>query len=260
MQRLKDKTAIVTGAAQGLGEAMAERFVSEGCRVVIADINGAGAEATAERLSANGGQTLAVKVDVTNRAEVTALFDKAEQSFGTVDVLVNNAGIFGNARFEEMTDEEWRRMLSINVDGVFIVSQIAIQRLLAAKMPASIINMASVSANVGFTDSTHYSATKGAVAALTRCLAAEFGHCGIRTNSISPGLMATEMTVPAFSVPELAEAWTLRVASRRWGTPNEVASVAAFLASEDASYVNGAEIVVDGGATPNFPKPSDATR
>ena len=258
--RLAGKTAVITGAARGIGAAIAAQFAAEGCSLVVSDIDEptlAGAEA---RLSADGARVVGVRADVTDRADVEALFAASESRFGAVDVVVNNAGIFGNVRFEEMTDDQWDAMLRVNAGGVFAVSQTAIRRWLARGRPGVLVNMSSVSARVAFTDSAHYSASKAAVAALTRCLAAEFGPVGIRANAIAPGIIETEMTADGLTDEELSAAWTLRIPSRRFGTAEDVAQLAVFLASPESSYINGEVITVDGGASPNWPKPSDQTR
>lgn len=258
--RLAGKTAVITGAARGIGAAIAAQFAAEGCSLVVSDIDEpalAGAEA---RLSADGARVVKVRADVTDRADVEALFTAAESQFGAVDIVVNNAGIFGNVRFEEMTDDQWDAMLRVNAGGVFAVSQTAIRRWLAHGRPGVLVNMASVSARVAFTDSAHYSASKAAVAALTRCLAAEFGPVGIRANAIAPGIIETEITADGLTDEELSAAWTLRIPSRRFGTAEDVAQLAVFLASPESSYINGEVITVDGGASPNWPKPSDQTR
>ena len=258
--RLAGKTAVITGAARGIGAAIAARFAAEGCSLVVADIDEPTLAGTAARLSAGGARVVGVRADVTDRADVEALFSAAESQFGAVDVVVNNAGIFGNVRFEEMTDDQWDAMLRVNAGGVFAVSQTAIRRWLAHGRPGVLVNMASVSARVAFTDSAHYSASKAAVAALTRCLAAEFGPAGIRANAIAPGIIETEMTADGLTDEELSAAWTLRIPSRRFGTVEDVAQLAVFLASPESSYINGEVITLDGGASPNWPKPSDQTR
>ena len=260
MPRLAGKTAVITGAARGIGAAIAARFGAEGCSLALADIDEPTLADTGAWLSADGARVVAVRADVTDQADVEALFSAAESQFGAVDVVVNNAGIFANVRFEEMTDDQWNAMLRVNAGGVFAVSQTAIRRWLAQERPGVLVNMASVSARVAFTDSAHYSASKAAVAALTRCLAAEFGPFGIRANAIAPGIIATDMTADGLTDEELSAAWTLRIPSRRFGTAEDVAQLAVFLASPESGYINGEVITVDGGAAPSWPKPSDQDR
>ena len=260
MPRLAGQTAVITGAARGIGAAIAARFAAEGCSLALSDIDEPTLADTAARLSAAGARVIAVRADVTDRVAVEALLEAAESQFGAVDVVVNNAGIFANVRFEEMTDDQWDTMLRVNAGGVFVVSQTAIRRWLAHGRPGVLVNMASVSARVAFTDSAHYSASKAAVAALTRCLAAEFGPAGIRANAIAPGIIETEMTAAGLADEELSAAWKLRIPSRRFGTAEDVARLAVFLASPESDYINGEVITVDGGATPSWPKPSDQDR
>ena len=260
MGQLRGKVAIVTGAGSGIGAAVAHRFAAEGCAVSIADINGETAQQLASEIDQNGGRALAVLADVTNRHDVDAVFSTTESELGLIDVVVNNAGIFGNVKFESMTDEQWNTMMFTNAGSAFIVTQKACRRWLKLGRPGNVINMASISATVAFTESAHYSASKAAVAALTRCVAAELGPCGIRVNAIAPGIISTSMTAPALAEPELVEHWKLRIPLRRYGSADDVAGLALFLASDDSSYINGEVIVVDGGATPSWPKPSDRDR
>lgn len=260
MPRLAGQTAVITGAARGIGAAIAARFAAEGCSLALSDIDEPTLADTGARLSAAGARVVAVRADVTDRVAVEALLEAAESQFGAVDVVVNNAGVFANVRFEEMTDDQWNTMLRVNAGGVFVVSQTAIRRWLAHGRPGVLVNMSSVSARVAFTDSAHYSASKAAVAALTRCLAAEFGPAGIRANAIAPGIIETEMTADGLTDEELSAAWTLRIPSRRFGAAEDVARLAVFLASPESDYINGEVITVDGGATPSWPKPSDQDR
>ncbi len=261
MDRFLDQVAIVTGAAQGIGRAIATRLASEGCTVVIADLNLEAANATAAEIgAAYGGSTLALPVDVTDRAAVEAMLAETLARFGRVDVLINNAGIFGNARFEEMTDAQWRRMIDVNLYSVFLVSQVVIRHWLAQRVAGAIVNLASISGIVAFTDSSHYAAAKTGVTGLTRSLAMEMGTHGIRVNAVAPGIIATEMTRRSLEAPELSGGWLRRIPQHRYGTPEEVAGVIAFLASNDASYVNGELIFIDGGGTFAWDKPSDAQR
>ena len=261
MDRFLDQVAIVTGAAQGIGRAIATRLASEGCTVVIADLNLEAANTTAAEIgAAYGGSTLALPVDVTDRAAVEAMLAETLARFGRVDVLINNAGIFGNARFEEMTDAQWRRMIDVNLYSVFLVSQVVIRHWLAQRVPGAIVNLASISGIVAFTDSSHYAAAKTGVTGLTRSLAMEMGTHGIRVNAVAPGIIATEMTRRSLEAPELSGGWLRRIPQHRYGTPEEVAGVIAFLASNDASYVNGELIFIDGGGTFAWDKPSDAQR
>jgi NAD(P)-dependent dehydrogenase (short-subunit alcohol dehydrogenase family) len=171
------------------------------------------------------------------------MVDNAVQQLGGVDILVNNAGIFFNASFDEMTDEQWHRMMDVNLTSVFLVTQIVIRHWLAQKRPGSIINLASISAAIAFTNSSHYCTAKAGVASLTRCLALEFGSRGIRANSMAPGIIETQLLPD----PIGAQAWINRLPLRRLGQPEDVADLAVFLASDESRYITGDMIFVDGG-------------
>jgi NAD(P)-dependent dehydrogenase (short-subunit alcohol dehydrogenase family) len=264
MARLSNKVAIITGAARGIGRAIALRYAEEGCSLALSDLNLEGVQQTARDCEAwgqaHGIRTATFPTNVTRRAEVEAMVAGAVEQLGRLDIVVNNAGIFGNAPFETMTDEFWQRMIDINLTGVFLVSQIAVRHWLKAGQPGAIVNLASVSATVAFTESAAYCASKAGVAELTRCVAMELGPQGIRCNSMAPGIIVTEMTRPALSEPELAADWMRRIPQRRYGTPEDVANLALFLASDDSGYINGEMIYVDGGATWAWSKPSDDER
>lgn len=259
--RMAGKAALVTGAAQGIGRAIAMRLSTEGCKVAFADLQLSAAEdaATIARTT-NGRETLAIGVDVTDRQGVEAMVSAVLAHFGHIDVLVNNAGIFQNARFEEMTDEQWRRMLEVNLYSVFLVSQVVARHWLTTRQEGAIVNIASVSGIVAFTDSSHYAAAKMGVIGLTRSLAMELGPRGVRVNAVAPGVIATEMTRRSLEAPELSGGWLRRIPLRRYGSPDDVAGAVAFLASDDAAYVNGEILFVDGGGAFAWDKPSDAER
>lgn len=259
--RMVGKAAIVTGAAQGIGRAIAQRLAAEGAAVVLADLNLPAAEATAAAVHADtGAPTLAVGVDVTDRTGVETMMAATLERFGRLDILVNNAGIFDNVRFETMTDEQWQRMLAVNLTSVFLVSQIVIRHWLAHRTSGAIANIASISGIVAFTDSSHYAAAKMGVIGLTRSLAMEMGRYGIRVNAVAPGVIATEMTRHSLEAPDLSGGWLRRIPQHRYGTPEDVAAGVAFLVSDDAAYVNGEVLFIDGGGTFAWDKPSDAER
>jgi 3-oxoacyl-[acyl-carrier protein] reductase len=264
MARLAGKVAAITGAARGIGRAIALRYAQEGCSLALSDLDQAGVEETAGLCRAAGAahdvSAAAFRTNVTQRADVEAMVDAAVAALGRLDILVNNAGIFNNAAFEEMTDEQWLRMMDVNLNSVFLASQVAVRHWLANSQPGVIVSLASVSATVAFTESSHYCTAKAGVAALTRCIAMELGPQGIRANSMAPGIIATEMTAPALAEPALAADWMRRIPQRRYGTPEDVADLALFLASDESKYINGEMIYVDGGATWAWSKPSDDAR
>lgn len=262
--RLVGRVAIITGAARGIGRSIALRYAGEGCSLALSDLDLAGVQRTAQECEAAGQahaiRTATFKTDVTKRDDVQAMVDGTVEQLGRLDIVVNNAGIFNNSAFELMSDQSWYSMMDVNLNSVFLVSQIAVRHWLKVAQPGNIVSLASVSSTVAFTESSHYCTAKAGVAALMRCIAMELGPSGIRANSMAPGIIATEMTKPALSEPELAADWMRRIPQRRYGTPEDVADLALFLASDESSYINGEMIYVDGGATWAWSKPSDDAR
>lgn len=247
MKRLEDKTAIVTGGAQGIGFEGAKLFAAEGARVVIADIN---AE-KGEKAAAEIGATF-VKCDVSNAADV----ENVVKTAGMVDVLYNNAGIFWTGHDGKITDiseADWDRVIAINLKSVYLFTKYAIPTMVKAG-GGSIINTGSSAAQIGIPDCDAYTATKGAIVQLTKSLAVEYGRYGVRTNCISPAAIMTPMmrqSNPENSTFDEERFLKLRTPLRRYGTPEEIARIALFLASDESSYLNGAIIVADGGITVN---------
>ena len=260
MARLSNKVALITGAGQGIGRAIALRFAEEGCDLGLVDLNVASAGETAALAEALGVKAHAVACNITDRSSVEAAFSAVQSVLEPIDILVNNAGIFENAQFEEMTIQQWQRMLDINVNGAFHVSQTCIRHLLSRHRGGVIVNMSSVSGQIAFNGSSHYNVSKAAISELTRCLAVEFGQFGIRTNALAPGIIETEMTRPALLDPELSAEWKQRIPMRSYGSVRHVADLALFLASDESAYVNGEIVTIDGGAVPAWSKPGDATR
>jgi len=242
------KTALVTGAAAGIGRACSLRLAREGIAVGVLDINLDGCQQVVREIENAGGQAIALKASIAGRAEVNAAAGKLRDAFGPVTVLVNNAGITGFTPFEELTDEEWDRMMEINLKGTFIVTQVVLPDMKAAGW-GRIVNISSSSAQTGAINMAHYSASKGAVVTLTRTLAQELGPLGITVNNIPPGsIMHTLMSEAnrerfQFPVEELLR--TLPV--RRTGEPEDIANACAWLVSEDSGYVTGQTIGVNGG-------------
>lgn len=247
MARLAGKTAAITGAASGNGRAIALCFAQEGCALALCDLNEQGVRETARLAEQHGVATFACRTDVTQRAEVEAMVESAVAALGPLDIVINNAGIFFNARFDEMSDEQWHRMLDVNLGSVFLVSQAVIRHWLALERGGAIVSLASISATIAFTESAHYCAAKAGVMALTRCLALEYGPRGIRANALAPGIVATPMTQHIHGDPRELAAWIRRIPLRRLGQPREVADGALFLASDEASYITGETLFIDGG-------------
>ncbi len=248
--RLNGKAAIVTGAAGGIGRAAALRFAQEGARVVVTDINRAGADDVAATITAAGGRALALRHDVSSEAQWIDVANAAVAAFGNVDVLFNNAGIFVLKPLADTTLEEWERLMSINVTGVFLGMK-HVMPLMARAGKGSVINASSVAGLVGSPRSTMYSASKGAVRAMTKGAALEYAASGVRVNSIHPGLVNTAMADYASGTAGRSKHELGKVMSPmgRLGTVDEVGNLALFLASDESSYMNGAELVLDGGFT-----------
>lgn len=245
--RLDNKVAIVTGAAQGLGRACAERFLQDGAKVVISDVNAEGLKTTADELDA-GDRLIAVPTDVTKRSEVEALIVAAVKAFGRVDIMLNNAGIARPQDFLDVTDEDFDAVLGVNLRGAFYGTQIAGRQMVAQGDGGVIINMSSINALLANPALSTYAMSKGAINQLTNTAAMALAPNGIRVVGIGPGTILTEMVEKAVMTSDAARHGVLcRTPMERCGNPSEVASVASFLASDDASYITGQTIYPDGG-------------
>ncbi len=243
MHRFTDKIVIVTGAGSGIGAATAERFAQEGAAVVLA---GRRLDKLLQVAAPfDPAKTLVCQTDVAQRDQVVALVAATIAKFGKLDVLVNNAAIGAFGAFTDATMEEWRQVMAVDVDGVFYGCQIAMPHLL--KSGGNIINVSSVSGLGGDWGMSLYNTAKGAVTNLTRSLALEFGGQGMRVNAVNPSLTSTEMTAPIEGFAPLMAKFFERIPLGRAAMPSEVAAVIAFLASDDASFVNGVNLPVDGG-------------
>lgn len=246
MRRFEGKSVFVTGAASGIGRATAERFGREGGRIACADVNAAGAEQTAASIRSAGGEAFAVPCDVTSPGAVTEAVSEAVRRHSGLHVLANVAGIGFFKRTTETTLDEWNRMIAVNLTGQFLTCREAIPHILEST--GAIVNTASVAGLKSHPYSAAYCASKGGVVQLTRALAVEYGRKGVRINCLCPGGVETPL-IEQFKLPEgVSQAALTRIMPLgRMGKPDEVAGTIAFLASDDASYVNGATIVVDGG-------------
>ena len=270
--KLEGRIALVTGAGSGIGRAIAALFANEGAQVVVNDVNREAAEATLEAMGVARERGCAIQADVSDSAAVRAMFAEVMQRFGSLDVLVNNAGIAetGNRRDEvnrrgeaqlrelmsggkiqthwdvtvSLSDEEWQQMIGVHLSGTFFCTREAL-KLMSPKNRGSIINMSSVAGLSGIPIATHYGAAKGGILGLTRSVALEVASRNIRVNAICPGWIETPMTQD-FS-PLLKMSLTARVPLMRWGRPEEVATTALFLASDDSSYYTGQWLSPNGG-------------
>jgi NAD(P)-dependent dehydrogenase (short-subunit alcohol dehydrogenase family) len=244
--RLQGRIALVTGAGNGIGRAVAEVFAGEGAHVYVSDVDGAAGECVCATIRASGGAATAQVCDVSRGQDVTALFRAVESEQGKLDVIVNNAGLNVREDFRHLSDADWVRIREVNLDGVVRVARDGFE-LLKASGRGSLVNIASIMAHRGLRQLAAYSATKGAVSALTRALAVEYAPFNIRVNALAPGFVETNLTSRVLRNPMVAKALIDQTPLRRFGSTEEIARAALFFASDDSSFVTGAELAVDGG-------------
>lgn len=246
---LKGKVVIITGARRGMGKADALAFAKNGAKVVLADISKEDCQLVVDEIEKSGGQAIAVKCDVSNKKDVEEMVEKAVESFGRVDILVNNAGICQFKPFLEMTEDDWNKTLDINLKGYFLCAQAAAKEMVKQKSGV-IVNIASVvmgQMGMGMAGLSHYSSSKGGIAALTKTLALEFAPSNIRVNAIAPGAIDTPMASSTKSDPKILEVTLTMIPLGRMGKAEEIANTVLFLGSDASSYITGSIVVVDGG-------------
>ncbi len=248
MGRLEGKSCLISGGSKGLGAAQARLFVREGARVAVGDIRDSDGARLVDELRASGADALYVRLDVTSEADWESAVSAVIAEFGALDVLVNNAGIYNRAPVEETTLEEWERVMDVNSTGVFLGTKHAIPAMRRSG-GGSIVNMSSVAGLVGSRTQTVYNASKGAVRLLTKSTAVQYAPAGIRANSVHPGVIETDMINEVIRTEEERATRMSLTPIGRFGTAEDVANGVLFLASDEASYVTGAELVIDGGLT-----------
>jgi glucose 1-dehydrogenase/3-oxoacyl-[acyl-carrier protein] reductase len=246
--RLQGKKALVTGASRGIGRGIAEVFADDGADVAVNYVESSKqAEDVAKYVQAKGRKAVVLKGDVARRADVETMIDKAWNELGGLDILVNNAGIETIVPFLELTDEQWTRLVDVNLRGAWLCSQVYCRKAIAEKRKGSIVHIGSIQAAKVLPGRTHYAPTKLGLEALTRNMSAEVTPQGIRVNCVHPGLIDTPMTSWVMNAPDILPVVLAQISLGRAGVPREIGNVVAFLASDEAGYLTGQSVYVDGG-------------
>jgi 3-oxoacyl-[acyl-carrier protein] reductase len=244
--RLADKVAIITGAGRGIGHATAIKFAQEGARVAVCDIDEQSAVETARVIERRGGEALAFRIDVTDKLSIQAMVEAVKARYGRIDILVNNAGIVADAQLKKMTDEQFDRVIDINLKGTYNCTK-AVVDIMLDQQSGVILNASSIVGLYGNFGQTNYAASKFGVIGMVKTWARELGKRGIRANAVCPGFVSTSIID---SIPDkVIDALENKVPLGRLGKPEEIANAYAFLASDEASYINGAVLEVSGGLT-----------
>ena len=251
--RLAGKVAIITGSSSGIGQSIALRFASEGASVVVNYRgNPDGANATKANIESKGGNAITIQADVSRLNDVQNLIDQTYQQLGRCDILVNNAGIEKSADFWDITEQDYDAVLNVNLKGAFFLTQAFVRRLRDAKQPGRIINISSVHEDMAFPHFSTYCASKGAMRMLMRNLSVELGPLGITVNNIAPGAIATPINASLLEDKPKLDALLQNIPLGRLGTSEEIANLAAFMASDEAAYITGSTYVIDGGLMRNY--------
>jgi glucose 1-dehydrogenase len=250
---LQGRVAVVTGSGSGIGQAIAERLAKEGANCVVDYRDHIDqAQATADKITAAGGKAILVRADVSVLSDCTNLVDQAWQQLGSCDILVNNAGIEKGADFWDVTEADYDAVLNVNLKGAFFLTQAFVRKLRDAKKPGRVINISSVHEDMVFPHFSTYCASKGAMRMLMRDLAVELGPLGITVNNIAPGAVNTPINTSLLANKPKLDALLANIPLGRLANPEEIAGLAAFLASDDAAYVTGSTYVIDGGLMRNY--------
>ncbi|GAK04419.1 LOW QUALITY PROTEIN: 3-oxoacyl-[acyl-carrier protein] reductase [Geomicrobium sp. JCM 19037] len=244
--RLQDKVAIITGAANGMGAKEAELFAAEGAKVVATDINEEVLKELVSSIQENGGDIIGIKHDVASEDQWKAVIKQTLDTFGGVDVLVNNAGISINKSFAELSMEQWNQVMDVNLNGCILGMKYAIPEM-KNRGSGSVINISSIGGLVGMAGSSHYTAAKGALRSLSKSAAVEYGKDNIRVNSVHPGIIVTPMT--AETMENAMPYYQMHTQLPNLGEPEDVAYGVLFLASNESKFMTGSELVIDGGWT-----------
>lgn len=249
MGKLEGKVAIVTGSTRGIGKAIVKRYAREGAKVVVSGTNQALIEAVTNEIRQDGGTAIGIKCDVSKLDEINNLYDKTLEEYGEINIVVNNAGIAVFKPFVEVDPETVRRIWDVNLFGTFFSGQRAAKEMIRQGKGGKIINMSSLSEEVGTAHLTQYSTTKGGIKIMTKCMALELAEHRINVNAIGAGVIDTDISAEEFSKPGMREATIARIPWGRMGEPDDISGAAVFLASDDSEYVTGTTVFVDGGLT-----------